>query len=273
MRRTKPPTAGSGLRAMRVVRVLPVGCRGAAFRLELFAVLRLSVDTRRLTGRGWPMGHVYRKQYTMPVPKGAQIVEADGRRVARWKLRNGRFRTAEVVQAQDGSIRVHGRSSNFMARYRDGHGQIVESATGCRDEVAARAVLAQLERCAELVRAGVLTEIECRSAEHARESSQHHLDAYERHLQAKGGDPRRVGMLRKRLERLIDECKFTRLDKLSAGPLEQWLVQKRDEDMSAATRNSYRESAVGFGNWCRRTGRLTHNPCADVPRADVKSDR
>ena len=60
---------------------------------------------------------------------------------------------------------------------------------------------------------------------------------------------------------------------MSVGALEEWLIVQAEAGMSASTRNGYREAAVYLGNWCRRTRRLTHNPFADVPRADSKSDR
>ncbi len=149
----------------------------------------------------------------------------------------------------------------------------IEVATGCKDEIAARAVLTHLERRAELVRAGVLTPAEADAADHAGLPFSKHLDAYEKHLRAKSGDPRRISMLRRRLERLARDCRFFRLNKMSAGPIERWLVEQAELGLSASTRNSYRESLVCFGNWCRRTHRLTQNPFADVPRADAKADR
>lgn len=219
------------------------------------------------------MGMLFRKGYTMPIPPGAEITVRDGQRIARWRLRNGRVRTAEVVDCEDGKQRVRGQSRLFMSRYRDGSGQMVEVATNCRDEVAARAVLTQLERRAELVRAGVVTAAEGDAASHADMPLSKHVDAYERHLRAKGSDPRRIAMLRSRLERLARECRFTKLGKLAAGPVERWLVEQADAGLSAATRNCYRESLVCFGNWCRRTHRLTTNPFADLPRADQNADR
>ncbi len=143
-----------------------------------------------------------------------------------------------------------------MARCRDGSGQVVEVATNCKDEVAARAVLTQLERRSELVRAGVLTPAEDNAADHAGLPLSRHLDAYEKHLYAKGCDPRRISMLRRRLERLARDCRFSRLNKMSAGPVERWLVERADVGMAASTRNSYREAAVCFG---------THLCAAGVP--------
>ena len=219
------------------------------------------------------MGAIYRKAYTMPLPAGAEIFDRDGVRMARWRLRNGKARSAEVVPNENGRVRVRGRSSFYTARYRDGAGQAVETSTGCRDEMAARAVLAKLERRAELVRAGVMTDAEDQVAEHANAPLAKHFDAYQRHLTIKGGAPRRVKMVRARLDRLAMECGFAQLNKMTGSALEQWLAEQMNKGMSAATRNGYREAAVCFGNWCRRTQRLTQNPLADVPRADAKCDR
>ncbi len=136
------------------------------------------------------MATVHRKAYTMPLPKRAQIIERDGVRIARWRLRNGKLRTAEVVDGQDGTIRVRGRSAFYTAKYRDGSGETIELSTGCRDETAARAILAQLERRAELVKAGVLTLAESDSASHGKVALKRHLDAYQKHLDVKGCAPR-----------------------------------------------------------------------------------
>ena len=214
------------------------------------------------------MGMILRKQYTMPIPPGAEIAERDGQRIARWRLRNGQLRSAEVVDCRDGKLRVRGQSRSHMARYRDGSGEVVEVATGCKDEVAARAVLTKLERDAELVRAGVLTPAEIDAASHAVLPLSRHLDAYQKHLQAKGGDPRRISMVRRRLERLARECGLSKINKMSTGSVEKWLVEQADVGMAAATRNGYREALVCFGNWCRRTRRLTRSLFVDLPRAD-----
>ena len=72
------------------------------------------------------MGTVYRKAYTMPLPPGAEVIERGGVLLARWKLRNGKTRSAEVVPNQKGERRVRGRSAFFTAKYRDAAGRIVE---------------------------------------------------------------------------------------------------------------------------------------------------
>lgn len=219
------------------------------------------------------MGQILKKQYSMPAPKGAVVIEQSGVKIARWKLRNGQSRSAEVVATADGRLRVRGESRYYVARYRNGDGQVVEVATGCRDEGSARALLVKLERQAELIRSGVVTEAEVDAGEHAQLPTTKHVEAYRRHLHAKGGNDRRIGMLEQRLLRLIRECKFSTLQRIKPGPLEDWLVEQADAGLSSSARNCYRESAIGFCNWARRTKRMTTNPLVDVARADANADR
>lgn len=70
--------------------------------------------------------------------------------MARWRLRNGTLRTAEVLTDSRGRVRIRGRTPTFVATFCDGAGAWPEVPTGCKDEPAAKAILANLERRAEL---------------------------------------------------------------------------------------------------------------------------
>src|SRR5437868_115460 len=98
------------------------------------------------------MGTVYRKMTTRPMPAEAEIFTRKGERLARWKNSKGKSRTAALTTGKDGQNRIITVSPYFLAKYRDGSGLVVEHSTGCRDETAARGVLAELERRAELVK-------------------------------------------------------------------------------------------------------------------------
>src|SRR5207249_3293639 len=74
----------------------------------------------------------------------------------------------------------------YVAKYRDGSGIVRTVATGCRDETAARQVLADLERKAELVRSGVMTSAQEQVGNHQATAITEHFDAYDQHLSAKG---------------------------------------------------------------------------------------
>src|SRR5262245_42360331 len=105
------------------------------------------------------MGTVFKQKTQRPVPAGAEFVERNGERFARWKVR-GKTRTAPIVVPNKGNWagqdRILTESKTYFARYRDADGLWKVEPTGCRDEQAARQVLGNLERQVELVVSGVM---------------------------------------------------------------------------------------------------------------------
>src|SRR5262245_61041456 len=112
------------------------------------------------------MGTVFKKTFTKPLPSGAEVFTRKGQQMARWKDKKGKNRTAALTTGADGQPRLLFESGKYVAKYRDaaGHEQVVP--TGCRDETAARQVLARLEREAELIRSGVMTQGEAEIGQH-----------------------------------------------------------------------------------------------------------
>ena len=132
------------------------------------------------------MGNVFKKTVTRPLPPNAEIITRQGVRLARWRDGKGKTKTAPVTTGKDGAERIRDESGTYVARYRDGDGIVVEVSTGCRDKTAAQNVLADLERKAERVRAGLLTPAEARTAEHLATPIGEHVDAYLNALDAAG---------------------------------------------------------------------------------------
>ncbi|MBL9033101.1 MAG: tyrosine-type recombinase/integrase [Phycisphaerae bacterium] len=223
------------------------------------------------------MGTVFRKAWTAPLPPGAQIIVQRGKRLARYQLRNGKVRTAEVFTAADGRVRIRGETKAYIAKFRDAAGFWVERPTGCSDETAARAVLAQLVRRAELIRAGVITPEEDAASRHGAESIETNLDAWRDHLRLKGSTEHWYTQARRRVARVATDRGVKRLRDFTAATVERWLRDQADTGMSAGTRNGYRQACVTFVNWCVRAARLTHNPllavAVDDQRADTRRQR
>ena len=219
------------------------------------------------------MGTVFKKTFTKPLPTGAETFVRKGQRFARWKDSKGKTRTAPLTVGADGTDRITVESGTYVAKYRDGSGIVHETATGGRDADAARAVLGDLERRSELVKAGVLTAADDAVADHQLTPLAGHLAAYIAHQNAKALNAVRVRNSVSRLNRLAAECGFVRLADLAAEPLERWLVSQKAEGMGPGTRNEYRTELVGFANWGIRTGRLTSNPFVTVAKALAKADR
>src|SRR5229473_5681214 len=112
------------------------------------------------------MGTVFKKTYTKPVPMGAEVIIRKGERFARWKPAKGKTRSVPRTVGKDGTERLILESPYWHAKFRDGSGIVRVVPTGCRDETAARRVLGDLLRRAELVKANVISATEDAIADH-----------------------------------------------------------------------------------------------------------
>ena len=90
------------------------------------------------------MGTIFKKTVTRPMPPNAEFIVRQGVRLVRWKASNGKTKTAPITTRVDGTERIRDESGTYFARYRNGDGKVIDVATGCRDESAARQVLAGL---------------------------------------------------------------------------------------------------------------------------------
>ena len=218
------------------------------------------------------MGTVFKKQTTRPLPADAELFTKAGQRFARWKS-GKRTRTAKLTIGRDGADRIVTESPTFLAKYRDGQGFICEVSTGCRDESAARSVLAELERRAELVKSGVMTFAEDHAADHQAISLADHIVAFGESMKAKDSSTNHLAATLRYLNRLADQCGFRVLGNLRKETFERWLVQKMKEGWSARNRNAYQTALVSFARWCVESGRLMANPFAGLGKANEQADR
>ena len=218
------------------------------------------------------MGTVFKKTFTKPLPPGAEVFERKGQRFARWVDSKGKKRTAPLTVGNDGTDRIAIESGTYTAKYRDGSGVVCETATGCRDADAARAVLGDLERRSELVKAGVITSAEDAIADHQTTSLADHIADFVAYLRGRETSSVRVANMDAQFRRVSADCQFKQLADLTETKLTAWLLEQAAKGMSAATRNEYRKAFNGFCNWCLRTRRLSFNPLAHVPMANEKAD-
>jgi hypothetical protein len=70
------------------------------------------------------VGTVFKKTVTRPLPPGAEIIVRKGERLARWKDRRGKTRTAPLTVGKDGSERIVTESPYYVAKWRDGAGVV-----------------------------------------------------------------------------------------------------------------------------------------------------
>jgi integrase len=217
--------------------------------------------------------HLYKPKVTKPLPAGAEIVTRKGRQFARWQDTKGKPHLDPVTVPKKGKHagqqRVVLQSRFYVGKYRDGTGIVRIVPTKCRTEDAARQVMADLVRRAELVKAKVLTPAEDAVADQQRIPLEEHIAAYEEHLRTHvnpktgfivGEDHRGDTM---RCIRVVTKaCNFTQLCQLNRSALERWQQAQKKDGMTARSRKAHITAMCGFGNWCVDTLRLVGNPFA-----------
>ena len=221
------------------------------------------------------MGSIFKKTFTKRLPDGAEIVDKNDGRIARWRDAKGKLRSVPVTTGLNGSDRIVVTASTYTAKFRDGSGIVREVATGCKDATAAKQALANLEKRADGVRSGIRSVKEDDVVEHRDVPIAEHFDAYIAHQRAKGLNKVRIKNNRSRLDRLAADCKFKTLADLDGATLQAWLDDRQAEKMSAGNRNEFRQTFIGFANWCIKptVKRLLVNPFVGVPMADARLDR
>jgi integrase len=217
------------------------------------------------------MGSVFKKSTTRPVPSGATITGTGNKLTARWRGRGKRAKwvTAKVFTLEDGRQVVRQESSTWFCRYRNHDGSLSTVSTGCRDESAAKQVLADLEKRVERIKAGVLTSAQDAAGEQQKRNIGQHVDAYVSTLSGSS-------MHRKNTESyvrgLIAACGWTSLNDMQKYDLERWLADQARLGRSARSRNAYQTALVSFCNWCVDKHRLTTNPFTKMKKANVDAD-
>lgn len=222
------------------------------------------------------MGSVFKKTATKPLPAHAKIAERKGGRIAEWLDAKGKRRTAPITVPMTGKYAGQDRiviaARTYTAKYRDGTGIVREVATGCRDESAARSVLGELERRAEMVKGGIVSAAEDAMMGHQATPITEHVDTYLQSLESAGRALEHRNNCARAIRRIVADCRFSTLSDLRRESLEYWLLSQTKSGMGARTRNLYRGAIVSFCNWCLETGRLASNPFLNVEKANEKTD-
>lgn len=239
------------------------------------------------------MGTVFKPFVTRPLPEGAEIVTRAGKPVAVWVDGGGKKRQAPATAGDTPRIRVRG--GTYTAQFTDGAGVVRRVATGCKSLDGARAVLADLERRAEHVKSGVLTQGEANVAEHADTPVAEHVAAYLDELAHRRGKGSRRTVngehqanVRRSLGQAVAECGFRRLRDLNRAAVEKWVCRLRTlpdnaviDDAgnvttparpAARTVNVRLCSLTSWGNWLFESGRLTANPFSRLEKIPLADD-
>jgi integrase len=225
------------------------------------------------------MASVFKQTYKRPIPPGAEIITRKGEKLARWKDKRGRTKTAPLSDEGD---RIVLEYRCWYIAYEDHTGKRVV-VQGYTDRQATEQKARDLERDAAQRKEGLVTVDRDRASMAFGEA----LDAYLSDLERLGRDDVYRYNIRKLLEKLAKECKWPTLAAVRAEPLRKWLAARAkegpaDEDgkprwkaKAPRTLNEYLATAQTFLEWCRDQDPpwLAGNPLERVERADESDKR
>jgi integrase len=223
------------------------------------------------------MATVYKRSYTMAMPKNAEVISRNGQTLVQWIDTRGKKHTDQTTTGRKGQLKVIRYSPTFWAQYRDADGRMVIESTGCRDKQAARHVLAEKLKRIEHIKAGILNPQQCRRADYANLTMETHIEAYMQHLRASTIRGRAVSdahrsNVQRQLNVLLKDCGFKYLRDINRDVMEKWMNNSEQNGMGARTRNTYRAAIIAFCNWSVETDRLAANPLARLCKADEHAD-
>ena len=138
-------------------------------------------------------------------------------------------------------------------------------ALGVVDERAAEQKLNQLRQEIEQERAGIIAPKVQRDS--ATRSLLEHLKDFISSRETVGRDEKYISIVKKHIERLCRECKWSVPSSVTVDSFEKW---RNTAALSPKTRNEYRGSVSALFNWMKRAGRVLVNPMDQVEKAQTR---
>ena len=161
------------------------------------------------------MADIFRRSYTQPIPPGAELIDVNGTPSAKFKQR-GR-RKATIAPLTDDGQQVRVASPFWYARVK---GKVVKLFA---DEMASRQRLAELVRKTERQESGLRDPFE----EHRKRPIAEQIDDWASDLRNRGKTKSHIRSTTGCVKRLVEACKFERIDDVSASRIEKYLADLR----------------------------------------------
>ena len=176
------------------------------------------------------------------------------------------YRPSYTVEQNGKKLRR--KSPRWHISYRDADG-VRRRVAGFKDKTATTQLAAELEKTAELARAGVVD----RFAAHRRAPLAEHLSDFKTNLLDKGNTAKHANLVHKRAEAVVKACGCVRIGDVSASRVQSYLAQRRRSGLSIQTSNFYLQAAKQFFGWLVADRRTDDNPLAHLKGQNVKLDR
>jgi len=214
------------------------------------------------------MGRVYKPTYCRPIPKGAEIVDRDGKRFARIRLGGPGTKPILAPLTRSGD-RCIVPQSKYWAVYRDAEGKLARAPLRVADLTVARGMLAEIELREERIRGGR----ENRHDRHLSRPLSELIDEFRHSMEDRDRDGRYVDNAVSYIQKSVEACEFRTLNDVDAVPLENYLATRRADGLSHGGHNGYVRALKAFGSWLVKNRRCGANPFATLARLNAKVDR
>jgi integrase len=178
----------------------------------------------------------------------------------RWVDSNGR----RVKKGTDGAFKKVDTSKKYWCQYRDAEGKLIRTAL-YTDKTSSIQELAKLQK-QEIFRKAGLSD---RHTEHAIRPLSEHIREWLASLKQTGVSERRISDMSGRIDKLMTEGKWRRLNDITDDSVRSSLAKL---DCGIQTWNHYLQHIKQFVNWCVPE-RLLSNPIRKLKRRNVNTDR
>lgn len=232
------------------------------------------------------MASIFRRTYKRPIPDGAEILTRKGQRIARWKDKRGRTKSAPL--AEDGKQIVL-EYRQWYIEYEGTGGRRIR-VKGYTDREATEALARDKEKLAARIRQGCVTVDMDRHSMEMGEA----IAAWVDDLRRRGKSDGYVYNMKLLMTRMADACCWPTLGSIRSDSLVAWLADlqagraslpcqkerskrgRGEKTLSARSLNQYLETARTFVKWCmaqRPLPWIADDPLAGIGKADESTKR
>src|SRR5258706_9769986 len=159
------------------------------------------------------MASVFKRNRHEPVPVGAEIIEHDGKRLARWKDARGKSQQTSRNAAGTKVVLPPSKDDSYYVAFDDENGQR-KTVKAYKDKESSETMGKRLEDEAARRKEGITDPFE----EHRRTPIGQHVEAFFAGQRAKRAPQKRM-----QIERIIEATKAARLQDLDAPQIEAFL--------------------------------------------------
>ena len=177
------------------------------------------------------------------------------------------FKQKYTAKGKDGE-KVTRQSKFYYIDYKGADGTR-KRVKGFKDKAATSHLATQLEKEAELARAGIVDRFKA----HRTTPLSKHLNDFETTLLSKGNTAQHAQLTSSRVRAILHSCKFAFMNDISASAVLKYLADRRRQGLSIKSSNDYLQAIKQFCRWLVADRRMADSPLAHLSKQNVKTDR